>query len=250
MTLSLIAQESHAHTVVCLQEANRRKDEFIATLGHELRNPLFTLRNGLEIARPIAASDERLRLTLAMMERQLAHLVELVEDLMDVSRVGFGKVELQRRRLCLRDVVMAAIENCGSVITSRHHEIRIECADELLDVEGDGRRLTQVFTNLVSNSAKYTQPGGRIRMRLEREGAWAVVRVIDNGIGIPAEALVEVFDLFAQVGSHRGHSDGGLGIGLSLVRSLVQMHGGTVTAQSEGSGKGCTFTVRLPLAAD
>jgi signal transduction histidine kinase len=249
MTLSLMAPDSHSHTMACLQEANRRKDEFIATLGHELRDPLFTMRNGLEIARPIAACDERLRLTLAMMERQLAHMVRLVEDLMDVSRIGYGKVELQRHRLCLRDVVTAGIESCGSAVTSRRHEIRVECVDEVLHVEGDGRRLTQVFTNLVSNSAKYTEPGGRIRVRVEREGSWAAVRVIDNGIGIPPEELAEVFDLFAQVPAHNARSDGGLGIGLSLVRSLVQLHGGSVTAQSDGAGTGCTFTVRLPLAA-
>jgi signal transduction histidine kinase len=181
-----------------------------------------------------------------MMERQLQHLVRLVDDLMDVGRVGSGKVQLQRHKLVLRQIVAASLESCEAAIASRHHDVTVECADDQLCVLGDADRLTQVFTNLLSNSAKYTEPGGKVTVTIGREGAWAVVRVRDNGIGIPPEDLHRVFDLFSQVRSHEARADGGLGIGLALVRSLVELHGGTVEAHSDGVGRGSTFTVRLP----
>jgi signal transduction histidine kinase len=230
-------------------EMQRRKDEFFATLAHELRNPLFALRNGLQIMRVAGPSAEPLQSAVSMMERQLAHVVRLVDDLMDVERIGSGKVSLQRQRLVLREIVAAGLESCAAVIASRSHEVKVECADDTLCVFGDADRLAQVFSNLLSNSAKYTESGGKLSVSIVRDGLWGVVHVTDNGIGIPPEDLRRVFDLFSQVGSHAKRADGGLGIGLALVRSLVEMHGGSVEAQSEGAGRGSTFTVRLPIDA-
>jgi signal transduction histidine kinase len=230
-------------------EMQRRKDEFFATLAHELRNPLFALRNGLQIMRAAAPGAEPMQSAVSMMERQLAHIVRLVDDLMDVERIGSGKVQLQRRTLSLRQTVAAGLESCAAAITSRGHVVNIECADDSLCVFGDADRLAQVFSNLLSNSAKYTEPGGKLNVTIARDGLWGVVRVTDNGIGIPPEDLPRVFDLFSQVGSHATRADGGLGIGLALVRSLVELHGGSVDAQSDGAGRGSTFTVRLPIDA-
>jgi signal transduction histidine kinase len=228
-------------------DRERRKDAFFATLAHELRNPLFALRNGLQIMRTAAPHTEPLQSAVAMMERQLVHLVRLVDDLMDVGRIGSGKMQLQRRTLSLRQIVAASLESCEAAIATRGHDVTVECGDEDLCVFGDADRLTQVFSNLLSNSAKYTEQGGKLTVRITREGPCAVVRVTDNGIGIPPEDLHRVFELFSQVGSHATRADGGLGIGLALVRSLVQLHGGSVEAHSEGAGKGSTFTVRLPV---
>jgi signal transduction histidine kinase len=255
--------EPHQHRVAVLFEdisrrkareqsesdTQRRKDEFFATLAHELRNPLFAMRNGLQIIRAAAPPTEPLQSAVSMMERQLAHLVRLVDDLMDVGRIGSGKIELQRQVLSLRQIVAAGLESCAATIATRGHDVTIACADENLCVFGDADRLAQVFSNLLSNSAKYTEAGGKLAVAIAREGHWGVVRVTDNGIGIPPEDLGRVFDLFSQVGSHAKRADGGLGIGLSLVRSLVEVHGGTVEAQSEGAGRGSTFTVRLPIDA-
>jgi PAS domain S-box-containing protein len=231
-----------------LQDANRRKDEFLATLAHELRNPLAPIRNGLQIARLSAKSGSALHRTIDMMDRQLTHLVRLVDDLLDVSRISSGKIKLQRKRICLQDVVSASAESCEAGIAAHRHELILEPSAEKLFVEGDPARLTQVFSNLLSNSTKYTEPGGRIRVSVCRDGEYARVRVSDTGIGIPPDEIGQVFDLFTQVNMHEARADGGLGIGLSLVRNLVHMHGGTVEAESEGCGLGSTFTVQLPLA--
>jgi signal transduction histidine kinase len=228
-------------------ERTRRKDELLATLAHELRNPLFALRNGLHIMRMAAPQTEPQQSALSMMERQLGHLVRLVDDLMDVGRIGSGKVQLQRRTLSLRQIVAASLESCAATIASHGHQVTFAACAEDLTVFGDADRLAQVFSNLLSNSAKYTESGGKLSVVIAREGPWAVVRVTDNGIGIPQEDLHRVFDLFSQVGSHATRADGGLGIGLSLVRSLVELHDGSVEAQSAGAGRGSTFTVRLPL---
>ena len=227
--------------------ANRRKDEFLAMLAHELRNPLAPLRNGLQIARLTTAADSPLQRTIAMMVRQVAQLTRLVDDLSDVSRISSGKVQLERRPLSLRQIVASSIEACESHIASHQHELTIEATDDELEVEGDANRLSQVFSNLLSNSAKYTEPGGRICVRIERDGAWARVSVSDNGMGIPPEDLPHIFDLYSQARVHQARAEGGLGIGLSLVHSLVRLHGGSVTAHSDGSGRGSTFSVRLPL---
>jgi PAS domain S-box-containing protein len=229
-----------------LLQADQRKDEFLATLAHELRNPLAPLRNGLLIVRRLAAGTPMQR-TLDMMERQLAHLVRLVDDLLDVARISSGKIELRRRPLDLRDVLAASAEAVRVSIDTRRHELVLEPGSEVICVDGDFDRLVQVFSNLLSNAAKYTEVGGRIHVSTQREGREICVAVADTGIGIPVADLRHVFDIFSQVRAHQGRSEGGLGIGLSLVQSLVSMHGGRVTVSSEGPGKGSTFTVHLPL---
>ena len=229
-----------------LQDADRRKDEFLATLAHELRNPLAPLRNGLQIARLTSQADSPFRGTVDMMDRQLTHLVRLVDDLLDVGRISSGKIELRRREVTLRDILASSAEAARTAIDMHGHELTIESGTEELWIKGDFDRLTQIFSNLLTNAAKYTEHGGKIELRVARAADWAVVSVTDNGIGIPSADLSHIFELFSQVRSHQGHSEGGLGIGLSLVRKLVDMHQGTVSASSEGSGKGSTFMVRLP----
>ncbi len=230
---------------VALQDADRRKDEFLATLAHELRNPLAPIRNGVQILRLIAAGDQTLQRTTEMMDRQVSHLVRLVDDLLDVSRITRGKVELRREPVLLNQVLSSALESCQSLLEPNGHELHVQIPSEPLCVKGDPDRLTQVFTNLLSNAAKFTPRGGAVWLSLEQQGQEAVVVVRDTGIGIPAEKLHSVFDMFAQV--HGPGCNDGLGIGLALVRQLVQMHGGSVTAESEGKGRGSQFTVRLPL---
>ncbi len=233
-----------------LRAADRRKDEFLATLAHELRNPLAPLRNGLQIARRASRGDAPLQRTVAMMERQLAHLVRLVDDLLDVGRISSGKLELQREPISLAQVLNGSLEASRVIIEQNQHELAVDGDATHLFVLGDLHRLTQVFTNLLSNACKYTQPHGRIRVNISRQGGEAVINFSDNGIGIPEPDMARVFELFSQVRSHQPMHAGGLGIGLSLVRSLVSMHGGSVEAASAGAGKGSTFTVRLPLLTD
>jgi signal transduction histidine kinase/CheY-like chemotaxis protein len=230
-----------------LRDADRRKDQFLATLAHELRNPLAPLRNGLQIARLNSPADAPFRRTIEMMDRQVSMLVHLVEDLMDVSRITTGKIELRRERVTLREVLAVSTEASRAAIDARGHRLVIGPSAEELTVEGDFDRLTQVFSNLLSNAAKYMDAGGTIELRVTRQGEEGVVSVADTGIGIPAADLPGVFEMFSQVHSHRGHAEGGLGIGLSLVRQLVEMHGGSVQVASPGEGRGSTFSVRLPL---
>jgi PAS domain S-box-containing protein len=230
-----------------LQVADRRKDEFLATLAHELRNPLAPLRNGLQIARLTSKADSPFQGTVDMMDRQLTHLVHLVDDLLDVGRISAGKIALRREKVRLHDILTSSAEAARIAIDNHGQELTIESDAEELWVEGDFERLTQVFSNLLTNAAKYTERGGKIDLRVAREGSCAVVSVVDNGIGIPPADLPQVFEMFSQVRSHQGRAEGGLGIGLSIVRKLVEMHQGTVTAASNGSGKGSTFVVQLPL---
>jgi signal transduction histidine kinase len=231
-----------------LREADRRKDEFLATLAHELRNPLAPLRNGLKIARLQGAVHTPLAGTVEMMERQVNLLVHLVDDLLDVSRITSGKIQLRHRNVELREVLAASVEASRAIIDARRHLLLLDPCDDRLGVYGDFDRLTQVFTNLLSNAAKYTEDGGRIEVRMRREDTDAIVTVTDTGIGIPSSALAGIFEMFSQVRDHQGHASGGLGIGLSLVRQLVELHGGSVTASSPGVNEGSTLTVRLPLA--
>jgi PAS domain S-box-containing protein len=230
-----------------LRESDRHKDEFLSVLAHELRNPLAPLTNALELLRRAAARDPELQRTRDMMERQLNQLVRIVDDLLDVSRISRGRLELRKAPMPLALAVESALESCHSLFCSRGHEITLNLSPEPLLVEGDFARLAQVFVNLLSNSAKYTDRGGKIRVSLEREADHALVSVRDSGVGIPSDALASVFDMFSQIQSHKRLAAGGLGIGLALVRSLVQMHGGSVEAHSEGPGTGSVFTVRLPL---
>ena len=236
------------HAEQQLHEADRRKSEFLAVLAHELRNPLAALRYGLHIVERGTPADAAITSTLGMMDRQMMHLVRLVDDLLDVSRVTRGKLELRRQKILLAEVLERAIEASRAFIEARHHELTVDLQTENLLVDGDPDRLAQVFVNLLLNSAKYTKEGGCIAVTLERDRSAALVTVQDNGIGIPPAALEQVFDMFSQVRAEEVGTMDGLGIGLSLVRTLVQMHGGSVRASSEGPARGSRFTVHLPLA--
>jgi PAS domain S-box-containing protein len=232
-----------------LVEADRRKSEFLATLAHELRNPLAPIRNGLELLRLANTKPEMQARVQAMMERQVGHMVHLIDDLLDIARVSSGKVVLQVARLDVQAVVASAVETTLPLIEASRHALDVALPPEPLPVEGDAVRLSQVLGNLLSNAAKYTPQGGRIRVTARREDGQVVIAVEDSGIGIAAEALPQVFDMFTQVSRSIDRSKGGLGIGLALVRHLVGLHGGSVDAASAGLDLGSTFTVRLPLAA-
>ena len=233
-------------TLTALREADRRKDEFLATLAHEIRNPLAPIRNELEIMRVARGNAEIIEHSRAVMERQLAHLVHLVDDLMDVSRITRGKLELRREKLSLDSALQAALETSRPLIEAAHHELVLDFPQEPLYVLGDLTRLAQIFSNLLNNAAKYTPPGGTIKLTATRVNGEAVIEVRDSGVGIAAEALPDIFEMFAQANRERGLAHGGLGIGLALVHGLTEMHGGAVQAESDGAGLGSMFTVRLP----
>ncbi len=231
------------------REQDRRKDEFLATLAHELRNPLAPIRTGLQVIQR-GASAEQAHKVRAMMERQLGHLVRMVDDLLDISRITLGKITLERTRVDLRSILDSALETTRPLVESGSHALAVELPAQPLPLDVDPTRLAQVFANLVNNAAKYTPDGGRIAIVAEVEGGSVCVRVRDTGVGIPADMLGRVFDMFTQVGRSIDRSQGGLGLGLTLVRRLVEMHGGTVEAHSAGEDHGTTFVVRLPLAQD
>ena len=231
-----------------LREADQRKSEFLAILAHELRNPLAPLRNGLHLLKLRSDADPTVSHTVSMMDRQMTHLVRLVDDLLDVSRITSGKLELRPRKILLTEVLAHAVESARVLIESNRHELTVTYRAENLLVDGDPDRLTQVFSNLLLNAAKYTEAGGQISLSLDHEKDEAIITVQDNGVGISPQALDQVFDMFTQVRSGEAQGAEGLGIGLSLVRTLVQMHSGTVCAFSEGPGQGARFTVRLPIA--
>lgn len=232
-----------------LRTADRLKDEFLATLAHELRNPLAPLRTGLEILRRGQPGTPGVEQARAMMERQLAHMVRLVDDLLDISRISRGHIEIRREPVEVGTVIAHAVESSRQLVESKRHALEVELGSEVLWVEGDLTRLAQVVGNLVNNAAKYTAPGGSIRVGSRRRGDAVEIYVTDNGAGIDAAAQPRVFDLFMQVEDTRRHSQGGLGVGLALVRRLVELHGGSVTVQSGGVGRGSTFVVSLPPAA-
>ena len=235
--------------VAALREADRRKDEFLATLAHELRNPLAPIQNGLQILR-MTVDPDTARGAREMLERQIGQMVRLVNELLDVSRVTTGKITLKRERTDLRSVLDAAVETSRPLIEQGGHELVLRMTADPLPLDADRSRLAQALTNILNNAAKYTPPGGRIVLAAAREAGEVVVRVTDSGIGISTEMLPKVFDLFIQIGQAIDRSQGGLGLGLALVRKLVEMHGGTTAAESPGPGQGSTFTIRLPLARD
>jgi signal transduction histidine kinase/ActR/RegA family two-component response regulator len=230
-----------------LRLADQRKDEFLATLGHELRNPLAPLLTALQVLKLETFTEERTLLARATMERQLRHLIRLVDDLLELSRFTRGLIDVQKEPLDLRGVLRTAVETSRPLIEDARHTLSIEMPPEPLPVAGDPVRLTQVVANLLNNAAKYTKRGGRIWLSARTDDRWAVISVRDTGIGIPSSQLSAVFDMFAQVERSQRGAQGGLGIGLTLVRSLVSMHGGVVEARSEGAGRGSEFFVRLPL---
>jgi len=229
-------------------EADRRKDEFLAMLSHELRNPLAAISTALHVLRTRSANDQVRTRALSVVARQVEHQTRLVNDLMDVSRLTQGKIELRKEPVDLTLVAARAAETATPLIEQRRHGFSLALASQPLCVEGDAARLEQVVVNLLTNAAKYTERGGRIWLEAARDGDHALLRVRDTGAGIPPAMLARVFDLFVQAERTLDRSQGGLGIGLTLVRSLVEMHGGTVRAFSDGADQGSEFVLRLPLA--
>jgi PAS domain S-box-containing protein len=245
-----------------LREADRRKDLFLATLAHELRNPLAPIVSGLELLRRADRDDALKERVVGTLERQTRHLVRLVDDLLDVSRITRGNVALRRARVELDEILRSAVEASQPALDAAGHDLEIDLSDEPMVLDADATRLAQVFSNLLNNSARYTPRGGTIRIESAREAEAAVVRVIDSGIGLSEEVRERVFEMFYQVERAEGadpygrglrgdgpEDEGGLGIGLTLVRSLVKLHGGRVTVESEGPDRGSVFTVRLPVLA-
>ena len=246
--VALIDMTERQHIEAQLKLAHRRKDEFLATLAHELRNPLAPVRSGVAILRKERDGAVAGK-TLAMMERQLTHMVRLIDDLLEVSRITGDKILLRREPVALQPVLEQAVEAAKPFLDSAGHALEWQMTSQPLWVNGDANRLCQVVGNLLANAAKYTAEGGHVRLLLDREDAWARIQVADNGLGVPPGMLHQVFDLFTQINRTLHRTQGGLGVGLSLVRRLVEMHDGTVEAASPGLGLGSTFTVRLPVSA-
>lgn len=246
------AQEELRHQADALRDADRQKDEFLALLGHELRNPLAPLRNALHVLLQPALDKTVMHEVKEMMEKQVSHLSRLVDDLLDVARISQGKIELLKERVDLAAAVKNAVASVRPLIDARNHRLTVLLPEEPIAVEADPTRLEQILVNLLNNAAKYTKPGGEISLSTVAEGNDAVIRIRDNGVGIPPELLPKIFNLFAQAETSLDRSQGGLGIGLTLVKKLVELHGGAVSASSAGQGRGSEFVVRLaalPAAA-
>ncbi len=240
----------NARLVENLRDADRRKDEFLATLAHELRNPLAPIRMGLTVLRHTEHDTEARQEICETMERQTEQLITLVDDLLDVSRITRGKLELRKRHVELSEVVRSAVEASRPFIQEADHNLTIDLSDAPIVVDADPHRLAQVISNLLTNAARYTPPRGRIRLRARQEAGQAVVSVIDNGIGIPRQMQQAVFEMFTQIRPPAERSDSGLGIGLMLVKSLMAMHGGSVEVESQGTGQGCEFRIKLPAVVE
>jgi signal transduction histidine kinase len=237
-------------TEKALRDADERKDEFLATLAHELRNPLAPIRNSLHLLRLSGAAEPATEQIYDTLERQTGLLVRLVDDLLEVSRITQGKVGLRREPIELAGVIRQALEISRPFIDAFGHNVAISVAAEPLIVDGDAVRLSQVVSNLLNNASKYMDGGGQIWVSARREGSSAVISVKDTGIGIARDMLPRIFDMFTQIDRTARQAQGGLGIGLSLVRALVEMHGGEVRAKSDGLGRGSEFVVTLPLLVD
>jgi PAS domain S-box-containing protein len=248
ITAIVAAREELAHQRELLEIADRRKDEFLAMLAHELRNPLAPIRNSLQLVRGATNDPQVIESASAVMERQVDRMVRLVDDLLDVARISRGKIELRRERATVAAIVEQAIEMYRPVCEERRQLVEVSLPPEPLVVDADVVRLTQVLGNLIHNSCKYTDPGGHITVRAERNGSKAEIRVRDTGIGIPPAQLPLIFEMFAQVDQSLERAQGGLGIGLTLAKQLVEMHSGTIEARSEGTGRGTEIIVRLPLS--
>ena len=230
-----------------LTEANRRKDEFLATLAHELRNPLAPIRNSLHLLRLSGELSPALDPVRDILERQVDQMVRLIDDLLDVSRISRGKIELQKETIELATVVSTAVETARPLIDAAGHQLALSLPAEPMFLEADPVRLAQIIGNLLNNAAKYTLPGGQIWLNARREGNEAVISIRDNGVGIPADMLPIVFNMFAQVDRSLSRAQGGLGIGLTLAKTLVELHGGRIQASSNGPDKGSEFLVCLPM---
>lgn len=242
---SEIEERKRAETA--LLDADRRKDEFLAMLAHELRNPLAPIRNAVRILQLKDSADNDTRWAQGVIERQVTSLTRLVDDLLDVSRITRGKINLEAEPIDLKTIVMRAVETSQPFIDARRHRLEVNCADGAAMVSGDATRLSQVIANLLNNAAKYTPRGGVIRVQLQSDRDEAVVSVKDSGIGIAPEELSRVFEMFTQLGTTPEGTSEGLGIGLALVHRLIEMHGGIVSASSEGREHGSEFSIRLPL---
>ncbi|MCC6493863.1 MAG: response regulator, partial [Pirellulales bacterium] len=240
-------ESERKRTETALRNADRRKDEFLATLAHELRNPLAPISTGLEILAQSAHDPRAIDELRAMMQRQTQHMVRLIDDLMDVSRITRGKLELRKDRVDLADVVRLAVEATRPIIEQDRHELIVRMPDEPLLLYADANRLTQVIVNLLNNAAKYTPARGRIEIAAERAGNEVSLTVSDTGIGIPSDKLGCVFDMFEQIEQHGQFGHSGLGIGLTLVQRLVELHGGSVQVESPGRNQGTTFRIRIPV---
>jgi signal transduction histidine kinase/CheY-like chemotaxis protein len=233
-----------------LKEADRRKDEFLALLAHELRNPLAPVRNAVEIMRLKDLPDPELAWCRDVIERQTNQLARLVDDLLDVSRITLGKIRLRLETICLKDVVSGAVETSRPIIDARRHRLEIILPGEPVRVHGDLARLTQVVANLLNNAARYQAEGGQVTLTVSKAGSDALISVVDTGMGLAPEHISKLFQLFSQGERSADSAHGGLGIGLSLVKTLVELHGGTVKAFSAGVGQGSRFDIRLPVLQD
>ena len=231
-----------------LREADRRKDEFLATLAHELRNPLAPIRQAAKVSKSGHATEAQLRWSHDVIDRQVQHMALLLDDLLDVSRITRGTLALRCEHLNVRDVIESAVETARPLIDARRHQLHVELPEVTLQVFADPLRLAQVLANILTNAAKYTEPGGEIRVRAQADGSDALISVRDTGVGLAPEMLPRVFEMFSQVKSSLHQAEGGLGIGLALARGLVDLHGGRMEARSEGLGRGSEFSVRLPLS--
>ncbi|MDQ3287453.1 MAG: PAS domain-containing protein [Pseudomonadota bacterium] len=248
ITARQAAEQAIREHARALAESDRAKDDFLATLSHELRNPLAPLRNSIELLRMIGSDNPKLAPIHPMMERQVNHLVRLVDDLLEMSRISRGTLSLRRERVMLSSIVRNAVETSEPLISAARHELVVEVPEQPLWLEGDQVRLAQILSNLLNNAARYTEDGGHILVRARREDDHAVISVIDNGMGMTAEALPRMFEMFSRGDRDSSRSQGGLGIGLALSLRLTRMHKGTLKAYSDGIGKGSCFTVQLPLA--
>jgi PAS domain S-box-containing protein len=229
-----------------LAGADRRKDQFLAMLAHELRNPLAPIRNAVELMRQVENIDPAFQRSREMVERQVKHLARLVDDLLDISRITRGSIRLRKEVVTLADAVDRAVEANRPLLESRSHKLYVQLPPEPIRLEADPARLEQILSNLLDNAARYTMPGGQIWVAATQEGDEALIRVRDTGIGVPPDVLERVFEPFMQSDDSLARTDGGLGVGLTLVRSLVEMHGGRVEAHSPGLGQGSEFVIRLP----
>jgi signal transduction histidine kinase len=234
-------------TSQALRDADRRKDEFIAMLAHELRNPLAPIRTAVQLLRLDALSQKQRGRARDVIERQVEHLVSLIDDLLDVSRITRGMVTLHRSPMLVSAIVARAVETAKPAIDAHRHDLSVEVPAEPMVIDADPTRMVQVIANVLNNATKFTDPGGRIRLRVARDHDEVAIRISDSGIGIPPALLPTIFELFTQVNAKSERSQTGLGIGLALVRRLTEMHGGTVTVASDGPGRGSEFTIRLPV---
>lgn len=243
-----ISERKQAEDV--LRAADRSKNEFLAMLAHELRNPLAPIRNAVRILSLQSSEAPESKRAVEIIDRQMQQMTRLIDDLMDVSRITQNRLELRKRQVELADVVRSAVEISRPLVEARHHTFTIDVPTDPIHLHADPARLAQALSNLLNNAAKYSEPEGEITLAAALEDDEAVITVCDSGIGIPRDMLPHVFDMFMQAGGHGHGCNDGLGIGLTLVKRLIEMHGGTVSATSEGTGRGSEFTIRLPVSAD